>query len=155
MRAPLNAGRFAHDTNGGTLAAKIEVAANNFADLDRRLSQVDVAIKETAKRGKTIAALSAIEGQRKARAGLVDERKREAGTLLAALQAERRVMLGWSESRPRSGWARPRSRSAAPRWPPRAGRAPAPPLSPVMEWSDHLAFAPAGAPPELLGKMMV
>src|SRR6266403_311174 len=80
MQAPLNAGRFAHDTNGGTLAAKIEVAAHNFADLDRRLSQVDVAIKETAKRGKTIAALSAIEGQRKGRAGLVDERKREAGT---------------------------------------------------------------------------
>jgi hypothetical protein len=70
------------------LAAKIEVAAHNVADLDRRLNQVDITIEEAAGRGKTNAALSAIEGQRKARAGLVDERKREAGAL-AALQVER------------------------------------------------------------------
>jgi hypothetical protein len=57
MRAPLNAGRFAHDTNGGTLAAKIEVAAHNVADLDRRLNQIDTAIEEAGRRGKTNAAL--------------------------------------------------------------------------------------------------
>jgi hypothetical protein len=54
----------------------------------RRLGQIDTATEEAARRGKTNAALSAIEGQRKARAGLVEERKREAGTL-AAPQAER------------------------------------------------------------------
>jgi hypothetical protein len=70
------------------LAARIEVAAHNVADLDRRLNQVDIAIEEAARRGKTNAALTAMEGQRKARAGLADERKREAGTL-ATLQAER------------------------------------------------------------------
>jgi hypothetical protein len=70
------------------LAARIEVAAHNVADLDRRLNQVDTAIEEAAKRGKTNTALAAIQGQRQARQGLVDERKREAGTL-AALQAER------------------------------------------------------------------
>jgi hypothetical protein len=76
------------ETQTATLAARIDVQTHNVADIDRRLNQVDVAIEEAARRGKTNAALSAIEGQRKARAGLVQERKTEAGTL-AALQAER------------------------------------------------------------------
>jgi hypothetical protein len=75
------------ETQTADLEAKISVQAHTVADLDRRLGQIDSAIEEAAKRGKTNAALSAIEGQRKARAGLVEERKREAGT--AALQAER------------------------------------------------------------------
>jgi len=37
----------------GPLAAKIEVAAGKVADLDRRLGQIDSAIEEAAKRGKT------------------------------------------------------------------------------------------------------
>jgi hypothetical protein len=64
------------------------VAAHTVADLDRRLGQIDTAIEEAAKRGKTSTALSAMEGQRRSRAGLVDERRREAGTLVA-LQTER------------------------------------------------------------------
>jgi hypothetical protein len=55
--------------------------AHNVADLDRRLGQIDVAIEEAAKRCRTNAALAAMEGQRRARAGLVDEGNREAGTL--------------------------------------------------------------------------
>jgi hypothetical protein len=69
------------ETHDATLAARIEVQAHTVADLDRRLEQIDTAIEEAAKRGRTRNALSAMEGQRKARAGLVDERKREAGTL--------------------------------------------------------------------------
>jgi hypothetical protein len=84
------------ETQDATLAARIDVQTHNVADLDRRLGQIDSAIEEAAKRGKTNAALSAIEGQRRARAGLVDERKREAGT------------LGQT------------SRPSAPPWPPRA-----------------------------------
>ncbi len=57
-------------------------------DLDRRLGQIDTTIEEAAKRGRTTAALSAIDGQKKARAALVDERKREAA-ILVALQMER------------------------------------------------------------------
>ena len=57
----------------------MEVATHTVADLDRRLGQIE--IEEAAKRGKTSAALSAIEGQRKARTSLVDERNHEAGTL--------------------------------------------------------------------------
>jgi hypothetical protein len=82
------AAQSAVEIQDASLAARIEVAAHNVADLDRRLGQIDSAIEEAARRGKTNAALAAIEGQRKARAGLVDERKREAGTL-AALQTER------------------------------------------------------------------
>jgi len=68
--------------------ARIDVQAHKVADLDRRLNQIDSTIEEAAKRGRTNAALSAMEAQRKARGALVDERNREAGTL-AALKAER------------------------------------------------------------------
>jgi hypothetical protein len=70
------------------LAAKLESQIHIVADLDRRLGQIDTTIEEAAKRSRTNAALSTMEGQRKARAALVDERNREAGTL-AALKAER------------------------------------------------------------------
>src|SRR5262249_42921469 len=80
--------QLAIETQTADLDAKISVQAHNVADLDRRLGQIDVAIEEAAKRGRTNAALSAIEGQRRARTALVDERKREAG-ILAALQVER------------------------------------------------------------------
>lgn len=76
------------ETQDATLAARIDVQAHTVADLDRRLGQIDSAIEEAAKRGKTRTALTAIEDQKKARAGLAGERKREASTL-AALQAER------------------------------------------------------------------
>jgi hypothetical protein len=79
------------ETKDAALAAKIEVAAHNVADLDRRLNQVDVAIEEAAKRGKTNAALAAIEGQRKARAELSGQRQRE-GVVLADLKAERAAL---------------------------------------------------------------
>jgi hypothetical protein len=70
------------------LEARIDVQAHKVADLDRRLGQIDTAIEESAKRGRTKSALSAIESQRKIRGELADERNREAG-VLAALKAER------------------------------------------------------------------
>jgi hypothetical protein len=76
------------EAQDATLAAKIDVAARNVADIDRRLAQIDTAIETAAKRGYTRVALSAIDGQRKARAGLADERKRESATLVS-LQTER------------------------------------------------------------------
>ncbi len=51
-------------TQDATLAARIDVQTHNVADLDRRLGQIDSAIEEAAKRGKTNAALSAMEAQR-------------------------------------------------------------------------------------------
>jgi cell division protein FtsB len=68
------------ETQNATLAARIDVQAHNVNNLDRRLSQIDSAIEEAARRGKTNTALSAMEAQKKARVSLVDERKREAAT---------------------------------------------------------------------------
>jgi hypothetical protein len=78
----------ATETKDAALAARIEVATHAVADLDRRLNQVDVAIEEAAKRGRTNAALSAMEGQRKSREALATQRQRE-GVALADLKAER------------------------------------------------------------------
>jgi hypothetical protein len=66
------------EAKDAALAAKLESQIHIVADLDRRLGQIDTTIEEAAKRGKTNAAFSAIERQRKARAALVDERNREA-----------------------------------------------------------------------------
>jgi hypothetical protein len=73
------------------LAARIDVQAHMVADLDRRLSQIDTAIEESAKRGRTGVALSAIDGQRKTRQTLASDRQREASTL-ADLKAERAAL---------------------------------------------------------------
>jgi hypothetical protein len=70
------------------LKAKIDVQAHKVVDLDRRLAQIDATIEEAAKRGRTNSALSAMEGPKKLRGGLGDERNQEAATL-AALKAER------------------------------------------------------------------
>src|SRR5258708_37551165 len=70
--------------HGGCVAARIEVAVRTVADLDRRLGQIDSAIEEAAKRGKTNTALSAMEGQRRARAGLTSERNEAAASKLSA-----------------------------------------------------------------------
>ena len=80
------------ETQEATLAARIDVATHSVADLDRRLSQIDLAIEEAAMRRRTNAALSAIDGQRKGRAALVEERKREAG---ASLQPCKPSALAW------------------------------------------------------------
>jgi hypothetical protein len=58
--------RSAIDTQDAALAARIKLATHTVADLDRRLGQIDTAIEEAAKRGKTNTALSAMEAQRKA-----------------------------------------------------------------------------------------
>jgi hypothetical protein len=79
------------ETQASSLDEKINVQAHNVADLDARVSQIDAAIAEATRRGKTNAALSAIEGQRKAREALAGQRQREASTL-ADLKSERAAM---------------------------------------------------------------
>jgi hypothetical protein len=87
-RGTAAAGIEMHDA---ALAARIDVQAHTVADLDRRLSQIDTAIEESAKRGRTSVALSAIDGQRKTRQTLASDRQREASTL-ADLKAERAAL---------------------------------------------------------------
>jgi hypothetical protein len=76
------------ETQDATIAARIEMAAHNVADIDRRLGQIDPAIDEANRRGRTKAAMATMEGQRKARAALAGERNETAATL-ANLQTER------------------------------------------------------------------
>jgi hypothetical protein len=76
------------ETQDATLSARIDVQAHQVADLDARVSQIDAAITEATKRGKTTAAMALVEAQRRRRAGLAGERIREAGTL-ANLKVER------------------------------------------------------------------
>jgi hypothetical protein len=73
---------------GANVDAKIEVAAARVADLDKQIAAIDNAVAAAMQRGKTQTALSAMEGQRKTRAVLADERNRAAATLAAA-KAER------------------------------------------------------------------
>jgi hypothetical protein len=75
------------ETEASALAAKIEVQTQTVADLDRRVGQIDAAIGEMVKRGRTAGALEAIGAQRKLREALVSQRRHEADTL-AALKSE-------------------------------------------------------------------
>jgi hypothetical protein len=62
------------------LDAKSDNQKHIVADLDRRPGQIDGAIETATARGRTKTAMATMEGHQKARAALVDERKREAGT---------------------------------------------------------------------------
>ena len=75
------------ETEASTLVAKTEVQTQTVADLDRRIGQIDAAISEMVRRGRTAGALEAIGAQRKLREALVNQRRHEAETL-AALKSE-------------------------------------------------------------------
>jgi hypothetical protein len=75
------------ETEASALAAKTEVQTQTVADLDRRVGQIDAAIAEMVKRGRTAGALEAIGAQRKLREALVSQRRHEAETL-ANLKSE-------------------------------------------------------------------
>jgi hypothetical protein len=71
-----------------TVDARIAAQAHVVEDLDKRIGLGDRAVEEAARRGRTKVALEAMDTQRKARATLVDDRKRESATLVA-LQEQR------------------------------------------------------------------
>ncbi len=75
------------ETEAAALAAKTEVQTQTVADLDRRVGQIDAAIAEMVKRGRTAGALEAIGAQRKLREALVSQRRHQAETL-ANLKSE-------------------------------------------------------------------
>jgi hypothetical protein len=90
-RTQRGAARSAIAMQDAALAARIDVQAHTVADLDRRLGQIDSAIEEAAKRGRTTIALTAFAAQRKSREALVEQRRAEASTL-ADLKAERSAL---------------------------------------------------------------
>jgi hypothetical protein len=83
-------GTSAVEIQTATTGAMIRVQTDTIADLDRRLDQIDAAIAEMTKRGRSNGALGAIQSQRKAREALVAERRHEADILtkLKTEQAE-------------------------------------------------------------------
>jgi hypothetical protein len=78
----------AAQVQGADVDAKIEIAAGKVADLDKQIAAIDNAVSAATQRGKTQTALSAMDSQRKTRAGLAGERDKAADAL-AALKSER------------------------------------------------------------------
>jgi hypothetical protein len=68
--------------------ARLAVRAGLVADLDRRIAQIDSAVEEATKRGRTNGAMALAADQRRNRADLIATRFKEAQAL-AGLQVER------------------------------------------------------------------
>jgi hypothetical protein len=66
------------------------------SDLDKRIAQIDSAIDEAVRRGRTVGAMSLASDPRKTRTEPVASRTREAN-VLAALQIERAGIDGQSK----------------------------------------------------------
>jgi hypothetical protein len=67
--------------------ARKELAAANVADIDHRIAQIDNAVNESTKRGRTAVAMNLVEHQTGRRSELVGERAR-AADVLAAVEVE-------------------------------------------------------------------
>jgi hypothetical protein len=86
----------ATEQEASTVGARIEAQAHAVSDIDRRVAQIDMAIEEAAKRGRTKAAMALADEQHRNREALVAQRQREAATLVslktdqAQVQAESR-----------------------------------------------------------------
>jgi hypothetical protein len=68
------------ESRTGDIDARIELAAGKVADIDRQIAQIDAAVSAATQRGNSKSGLSAVEGQKKARQSLVDEREKAAGS---------------------------------------------------------------------------
>ena len=81
------AGEIGVDARTAEVGARIAVQTNTIADLDKRISQIDTAIDEATRRGRTNSAMNLAEQQRRNRAELGANRSKEA-QILAGLQVE-------------------------------------------------------------------
>jgi hypothetical protein len=81
----------ANDTEAANQGAKIEAQQRLLADLNRRISQIDSAIEEATKRGRSTSAMDLAQGQRRNRADLVEQRAKEEGTLIELRTAQARI----------------------------------------------------------------
>jgi len=82
------AGDLAVAGRAADVEARLVVQGGVVADLDHRIAQIDMAVEEAARRGRSVSAMSLAADQHRNRAGLVAVRQREA-TALAALQVEK------------------------------------------------------------------
>jgi hypothetical protein len=81
----------ANDTEAANQGAKIEAQQRLLADLNRRISQIDSAIEEATKRGRSTSAMDLAQGQRRNRAELVEQRAKEESTLIELRTAQARI----------------------------------------------------------------
>jgi hypothetical protein len=75
------------------VAGRIRVQAGILADIDKRIGQVDAAVAEATRRGRTTAAMAIVAQQEKRRGELLADRTREANKL-ATLQVEAAGVAG-------------------------------------------------------------
>jgi hypothetical protein len=85
--AHVTAGEATIASHAADVDARKEVAAANLADVDRRIAQVDAAVAESTRRGRTVAAMALAEQQTDRRDALVAERTRAANAL-ATIQSQ-------------------------------------------------------------------
>ena len=71
--------------------AKIDAQQRLLADLNRRISQIDSAIEEATKRGRSTSAMELARDQRRNRAELVEQRAKEEETLIELRTAQARI----------------------------------------------------------------
>lgn len=77
------------------LAVKIKFKEQSLADFDRRIAQVDTAVEEATKRGRSTAAIQLMEKETKRRAELIRQRDGEV-TALVELKTEKAKLDGRS-----------------------------------------------------------
>jgi hypothetical protein len=81
----------ANETEAANQGAKIEAQQRLLADLTRRISQIDSAIEEATKRGRSTSAMDMAKDQRRNRAELVQQRAKEEDTLIELRTAQART----------------------------------------------------------------
>jgi hypothetical protein len=82
------AGEIGVESKSADIEARIQVQSNIVSDVDRRIAQIDQAVEESTKRGRTNGAMSLAADQRKTRSDLVATRASEAKAL-ASLKVEK------------------------------------------------------------------
>jgi hypothetical protein len=87
------AGKLTVDGHAAEIDARMNVAASTLADVDRRIGQIDNAIAEATRRGRTSAAMALVDRERRNRAELVSARL-GAANALAAMQIEAAAVQG-------------------------------------------------------------
>src|SRR5262249_16444319 len=92
------AGEMAVAGRAADINARIGGQTGGVADIDRRLAQIDGAVRKATAKGATGTAMALADQQRRTRTSLLDERRREAQTLAglqvdkAGIDGERRVV---------------------------------------------------------------
>lgn len=81
----------ANETEAANQGAKIEAQQRLLADLNRRIAQIDSAIEEATKRGRSSSAMDLAKEQRRNRADLVQQRAKEESALIELRTAQARI----------------------------------------------------------------